>query len=264
MLKMLYILFFALSLPLPAQQLDKPVGPEDLADRKADAEKHYAAESAGIDDTERAMRVLVGPDTHSPNAEGAAAQILILRCVSDRGYFSGLAQIYAAANLAAGKIVSDLEARIDSAAAFAQAIQQLQRQLDATLRREAELQASADPAAAVDLDNQRQIEKNLRQAIKLYQSIPPAEYSTQAERMHALETNFAFLGQDANDQMKIAEDKCSALRQFLVYLAQQEKQVEQLKAWSQLLPNPSTPDRPTKQHGHSPFSASAPQQETTQ
>jgi hypothetical protein len=158
-------------MPLPGQQLDRPVGPEDLVDIKTAAEKSYAAQTSTIDDTERALRILVGRNNHSANAEGATAQVLVLRCLNDHGFYTKLAQIYASAEQAAGKVVRDLEAHTNSAASIAQALQDLQRQLDATLRREAELRASPDPSSAEDLEEQQQIEKKLQETMAVYRAI---------------------------------------------------------------------------------------------
>jgi hypothetical protein len=262
--KMLWILFIALTLQLPAQQLDKPVGPEDLVDIKNTTEKIYATQTAAIDDTERALRTLIAGNSHSPDAEGATAQVLVLRCACDHNYYIKLAQIYTSAQQGAAQIIRDLEARTSSAASTAQVIQELERQLDATIRREAELRASNDESSGEDLKEQADIVRNLQETIAAYRAIPVADDAGQADRMRALQMKFSLLGQDATDLVKIAETKCIAERKILGYLDLREQREKQISSWSQLLPNPTTQDRPAKQHGHSPSSASAPQQETTQ
>jgi hypothetical protein len=242
--KMLWILFIALTPPLPAQQLDKPVGPEDLVDIKNNTEKNYATQTAAIDETDRALHALIVGDSHAPNAEGATAQVLVLRCVADHSYYATVARIYNSAQQGAAQIVRDLEARTSSAASTAQVIQELQRQLDATIRREAELRASNDESSAEDLKEQADIEKNLQETIAAYRAIPATDDSGQADRMRALQMKFSLLGQDAADLVKIAETKCIAERKILGYLNLREQREKQISSWSQLLPNPSTQDRP--------------------
>ena len=259
---MFYILFAVLSLPLPSQQLDKPVGPEDLVDIKNAAEKTYAEQTATIDDTDRALRVLIGGNSHTPNGEGATAQVLVLRCVNDHDYYTKLAQIYVSAEQAAGKIIRDLEAHTNSATSTAEALQDLQRQLDTTLRREAELRASPDPSSAEYLEEQQQIEKKLQETIAVYRAIPASDDSAQADRLRALTVKFSLLGQDAEDLLKIAETKCIAERKVLTFLDRREEREKQIASWSELLPNPSTQDRPAMQPGGSPSSASIPQQKS--
>ena len=254
-------MFAALSLPLPAQQLDKPVAPEDLVDIKIAAEKSYAAQTSTIDDTERALRVLVG-GSHSANAEGATAQVLVLRCVNDHDLYTKLEKVYVSAEQSADKIIHDLEAHANSAASTAQALQDLQGQLDATLRREAELRASPDPASAEDLEEQQQIEKKLLEAITVYRAIPGSDDSVQADRMRALKVKFSLLGQDAADLVKIAAIKCIAERKVLNFLDQRDQREKQIASWTELLPSASTQDRPAKQPGRRPSSASVKQQES--
>lgn len=253
--KILSIVFLALSMPLPGQQLDKPVGSEDLVDQKTAAENSYAAETSRIDDTERALRTLVGRDIRSSSAEGSATQILILRCVSDHDYYMKLEQIYASAEQAADQIIRDLEAHTDTASSTARAIEVLQKQLDATLHREADLQANASSSNSDDLEEQKQIEKKLREAIGVYQSLPAPNNSEQANRMRAMKEKFSLLGQDAGDLVKIAETKCIAERQVLYYLDQRARREEQIQAWGQLLSNGEGQDQSVNQTNRKPLPA---------
>jgi hypothetical protein len=223
-----------------------------------------AWKTAAIDETDHGVRVLTADNSHSPNAEGANAMVIIMRCTADHTFRKKIAAIYTSAQQGAAQVVSDLEAHTNSASSAAQVIQELQRQLDATIRREAELRASNDETSAEDLKEQAEIERNLRESIAAYLAIPVADDAGQADRMRALQTKFSLLAQDAEDLVKIAETKCIAERKILGYLNLREQREKQIASWSELLPNPSTQDRPAKQPSRRPSSASVPPQETTQ
>ena len=64
--KILLIVFLALSMPLSGQQLDKPVGSEDLVDQKSAAENSYAAETSRIDDPALIWSGKSGANSTSP------------------------------------------------------------------------------------------------------------------------------------------------------------------------------------------------------
>jgi hypothetical protein len=240
-------LLLAASIPLLGQQLDKPVGPEDLADAKTAVERSHAAETSQIDDTDRALRVLVGRDTHSSNAEGSLTQARMLRCLSDGDYYRRIGQIYSSAERAADQIIRELEARTNTAPSTAQALQELQQELDETLRREAELRAGATPSSSDELEEQVGLEKKLTETIDVYKSLHTSSNSEQADRMRAMKARFAVMGQNAADLAKIADSMCVAERQVLHCLNQQEQQDKQIQSWSQLLSDGANQDRAVRQ-----------------
>ncbi len=246
------MLLLAVSIPLLGQQLDKPVGPEDLADQKTAVERSHAAEASQIDATDRALRVLVGRNTHSSNAEGSEAQVRMLACLSDGDFYRRMNQIYHSAEQAADEVIRELEARTNTSASTAQALQELQQELNETLRREAELRANSTPSSSDELEEQVGLEKKLTETIDVYKNLRTSTNSEQADRMRLMKDRFAVMGQNAADLAKIADSMCFAERQVLHCLSQKEQQDKQIESWSRLIPDGANQDRSVRQLDEKP------------